>query len=144
MVFRRNCSLSVLSPPPFFSQLILSSLSPCFSFLFLSFTYHLSFLLSLFLFSSASLSSFYSVSLPPFYSLSFLILFSFISFLFLYIQSVSSFSFYICKTCGPSFIMNLSTRTFVIILPFFLFIILYLFFSIMFVHVSLYTKISFL
>lgn len=128
MVFRRNCSLSVLSSSPLFS-LNSFSLPSLLAFLFfLSFTYHLSFLLSLFLSSSASLSPFCSVSLRPSDSLSFLILFSFISFLFLYIQNVSSFSFYICKTCGPSFIMNLSSRTFVIILPFFLFIILYLFF----------------
>lgn len=137
MVFRRNCSLSVLSSSPLFSLNSFSLPSLLVFLFFLSFTYHLSFLLSLFLSSSASLSPFCSVSLPPSDSLSFLILFSFISFLFLYIQNVSSFSFYMCKTCGPSFIMNLSSRTFVIILPFFLFIILYLFFSIMFVHFSI-------
>lgn len=101
MVFRRNCSLSVLSSSPLFSPNSFSLPSLLVFLFFLSLTYHLSILSS-----SASLLPFCSVSLPPSDSLSFLILFSFISFLFLYIQNVSSFSFYICKTCLPSFIKN--------------------------------------
>lgn len=65
MVFRRNCSLSVLSSSPLFSLNSFSLPSLLVFLFFLSFTYHLSFLLSLFLSSSASLSPFCSVSLPP-------------------------------------------------------------------------------
>lgn len=96
-------------------------------------------LLIIYLFSFLS----FSVPLPPSHLFALSLSLSPILFLSSFSFPSSPFSFYICKTCLPSFIMNLSSRTFVIILPFFLFIILYLFFSIVFVHVSLYTNISF-
>lgn len=98
MVFRRNCSLSVLSSSPLFS---LNSFSLPFLLVFLfflSFTYHLSFLLSLFLCLPLTLLLCLSPSLrfsffphPLFLHLLSLFIYTKRVFLFLYMQNLSPF-----------------------------------------------------